>query len=122
MLVVFRGAAMITPFAYVNLTSLAYGHPDGSDADSVFVFGCPTMGRESMTTMIRDMVPGSRALDAVGWYQRVPLEYRTLVMDAAKVAFEEIGFLKFSIQDLCFYVQEWHRQIWLTVAREGLAE
>lgn len=106
----------------MNLTSLAYGHPDGSDADSVFVFGCPTMGRESMTTMIRDMVPGSRALDAVGWYQRVPLEYRTLVMEASKAAFEEIGFLMATLEGIYRYVLEWHRQIWLTVAREGLAE
>lgn len=122
MLVVFRGAAMIRSFEYVKPTSLSYGHPDGSDADSVFVFGCTTMGRESMTTMIREMIPGSRALNAGEWYQRVLLEYRTLVMDASKAAFEELGFLIATPETIYNYVLEWHRQIWLTVAREGLAE
>lgn len=122
MLVVFRGAEVIRPYVAVEFILLPRSLPNGTDADSQHVFGCPTMGASFMAKSIKEYIPSCSAINASEWFVLVPSEYRTIVMDAAKAAFEEIGFLKVSIQDLCFYVQEWHRQIWLTVAREGLAE
>lgn len=113
---------MIRPYVSHVITLLPGVSVYGSDDDSVRVFGCSTMGRRFMQQTIHEYCPTERKLNAIEWYSHVPEEYRALVMEVSKEAFKEVGFIKCTSDDVHLFVDEWHRQIWLTVAREGLAE